>query len=244
MDSSADSFIRLGILLIAITSFMFMAVSAFRTYYLSVEEMRKQLKVFSVENTVAHCCTQQHKDASGKPIPICDKETISACIVNWFGSIETFNQRVQEKMQLALVPQLGYFSFSYSWMVACSMPVLWAYFPKVAYAAFNEDWTFAAQQVFWIMAWWLGALPIMTMSILAVSKVLSQRYACCTNFLANLIASWVVLPIYIGIELWLGFASTILPTLVADVVYASTLIIIAVLLAIAMACCRRRVEGK
>ncbi|OLP90954.1 Pentatricopeptide repeat-containing protein, chloroplastic [Symbiodinium microadriaticum] len=208
LDISTNSLLRLGLILLAITSFMFAAVTSFRRYYLSVQEMQLQLRNFAIEDTLTHCCTQDHKDASGNPIPICDEQIIIDCIVSWFGSTDAFNQRVRERMEVALVPQLGHFSFSYSWMVACSIPVLWAYMPKVFYAAFTGDWTFAADQVFFIVAWWLGAFPILNMCVLSLSNVLRRKCSRCVSFFVNLLASGVVLPVYIGIEIWIGFLSS------------------------------------
>ena len=244
LDISTNSLLRLGLILLAITSFMFAAVTSFRRYYLSVQEMQLQLRNFAIEDTLTHCCTQDHKDASGNPIPICDEQIIIDCIVSWFGSTDAFNQRVRERMEVALVPQLGHFSFSYSWMVACSIPVLWAYMPKVFYAAFTGDWTFAADQVFFIVAWWLGAFPILNMCVLSLSNVLRRKCSRCVSFFVNLLASGVVLPVYIGIEIWIGFLSSMFSFPVAQALYAGSLVAVALLLSVLMSCCQTSAKNQ
>ena len=238
LDISTNSLLRLALILLSITSFMFAAVSSFRRYYMSVQEMQLQLRNFAIEDTLTHCCSQDHKDASGNPIPICDKQIIIDCIVNWFGSTDAFNQRVRERMGVALLPQLGHFSFSYSWMVACSIPVLMAYMAKPFYAAFTGDWSFVTDQVLFIMAWWLGAFPILTMCVLALSNVLSRNFSRYFSFLVNLLASWVVLPIYIGIETWIGLLSSMFLFPVGQALYAGSLVAIALLLSLVMSRCR------
>ena len=238
LDISTNSLLRLALILLSITSFMFAAVSSFRRYYMSVQEMQLQLRNFAIEDTLTHCCIQDHKDASGNPIPICDKQIVIDCIVNWFGSTDAFNQRVRERMGVALLPQLGHFSFSYSWMVACSIPVLWAYMAKPFYAAFTGDWSFVTDQVLFIMAWWLGAFPILTMCVLALSNVLSRNFSRYFSFLVNLLASWVVLPIYIGIKTWIGLLSSMFSFPVGQALYAGSLVAIALLLSLVMSRCR------
>lgn len=159
LDASAMSMLRLALILLAITGFMFVAVSSFRKYHMSVKEMVEQLIDFSVHDAVACCCTQGHLDSSGNPIPLCDKEIILECILSWFGSVEVFNQRVRKQIQRALVPQLGHLSFSYSWMAACSIPVFWTYMARVIYFAFDGAWSDCLQAFFFTLAWWLGATP-------------------------------------------------------------------------------------
>ena len=223
--------LRLALILLAVTSFMFAAVSSFRRYYVSVQEMQMQLKDFAIEETLAHCCTMKHQDEEGNPITICDKQIIIDCIVHWFGSTDAFNQRVRERMQVALLPQLlGYLSFSYSWMVACCTPYVWGSMVPILLTALAEDWTYSADAALRAIAWWLGGFPIMGMSVVAVSKVLSRPCSRSISFLVNLMASSVVMPVYIGIEWWMVMWERMYPLPTGQAVYVGSLVFVALLL--------------
>ncbi|CAE7794915.1 Arsb [Symbiodinium sp. CCMP2592] len=225
--ATAAANLRLALLLLSVTSFMFAAVSSFRRYYASVEEMQMQLKDFAIEDTLTYCCTRNHRDESGNPIPICDRQIIVDCIVAWFGSTDAFNQRVRERMQAALVPKLGHLSFSYSWMVACCIPYLWASMAPVFLNALVEDWSYSADSALRIIAWWLGGFPIMGLSVLAVSKVTSRQCSRCISFLVNLLASWIIMPIYIGIELWITMLEHTYPFPTGQALYVGSLLAVA-----------------
>ena len=76
------------------------------------------------------------------------------------------------------------------------------------------------------------------MCVLALSNVLSRNFSRYFSFLVNLLASWVVLPIYIGIETWIGLLSSMFLFPVGQALYAGSLVAIALLLSLVMSRCR------
>ena len=52
--------------------------------------------------------------------------TICACITQWFGSIEAFEEYVQTDVTDVLVHQLQWCTFRYAWSCALGMPAFWA----------------------------------------------------------------------------------------------------------------------
>ncbi|CAJ1375237.1 unnamed protein product [Effrenium voratum] len=101
------------------------AVSVLRAYYRAVEDMEKKLRTLRIIDTSCACCSRGHMKADGTPM-LCDKVTICACITQWFGSIEAFEEYVQTDVTDVLVHQLQWCTFRYAWSCALGMPAFWA----------------------------------------------------------------------------------------------------------------------
>ncbi|CAJ1449959.1 unnamed protein product, partial [Effrenium voratum] len=102
-----------------------LAGQVLRSYYRSVETMKRQLAKFRFEETKSHCCTVRHIDViSGQPL-LCDRQIIRDCVCRWFGSVESFESCVQTKVPAALGQRLGRFALPLHWALGISITNLW-----------------------------------------------------------------------------------------------------------------------
>ncbi|CAE7035316.1 unnamed protein product [Symbiodinium sp. CCMP2592] len=105
-----------------------------RAYWRSIEVMKHQAAVFSFEKAQCDCCERGRHEGG-----LCDKDIIGKCVIAWFGSIESFENRVRMEMQVALAYQLAHAAFSYHRMVAAMIPWLWLQMDLSA--SHDGEWT-------------------------------------------------------------------------------------------------------
>ena len=72
----------------------YLATDSFRGYQRCIDKLQLQLKSFDMQAAQCYCCSVNHVDPSGSDDMVCDREIISQCISNWFGSVESFHQCV------------------------------------------------------------------------------------------------------------------------------------------------------
>lgn len=56
-----------------------------------------------------------------------DKEVLTTCVVEWFGSVEHFEEQVRTEVRKVLFHQVARFPFGYKWMVVASTFIWWAH---------------------------------------------------------------------------------------------------------------------
>lgn len=93
-------------------------ISVTRRYFRAVDNLRMELRAFSIEQTECDCCKRNHVDPQGNPIPICDRQVLLRCITTWFGSLEAFEKMVQTDVLKYLLEDLSSKFFTYRHCVA------------------------------------------------------------------------------------------------------------------------------
>lgn len=84
----------------------YVATDSFRCYQRCIDKLQLQLKSFDMQAAQCYCCSVNHVDPSGSDDMVCDREIISQCISNWFGSVESFHQCVHSTVFTNLSEQL------------------------------------------------------------------------------------------------------------------------------------------
>ena len=96
-----------------------------RAHFRAVDGILKQLETFSVkEHTVAHCCTLNHIDPDTGTTMTCDRIILEQCLEMWFGSVQAFNEFIQNELSLVF-KKLTTSTVPYTWIVAAGIPLLW-----------------------------------------------------------------------------------------------------------------------
>ena len=92
-----------------------LASGAVRAHFRAVDTMREQLRNFSLDFPMCHCCTLNHiNPKTGEPLP-CDRLAIGECIRSWFGSAAEFETLVQEQVADVLSERLTRY-LGHSWV--------------------------------------------------------------------------------------------------------------------------------
>ena len=91
----------------------------------SIDVMQHQVRHFTVEHSLCHCCESGHVNANGGQL-MCDRLIILRCISAWFGSVDAFESLVRTRLLKTLVYQLANQVFSYWRIVQVAIPVAWA----------------------------------------------------------------------------------------------------------------------
>ena len=83
--------------LFAFASF-YVSVAALRAYYRSAKLLETELASFTVKESRCWCCNEltDHTD-EGEEV-ICDRQVVLRCIVTWFGTVESFEERVRTEV--------------------------------------------------------------------------------------------------------------------------------------------------
>ena len=74
----------------------FIVAHLVRDFCRSVTTMCHQIGEFRFETAQSYCCSANHRSQTGETM-ICDREVIQQTINIWFGSVEAFEQRVQNE---------------------------------------------------------------------------------------------------------------------------------------------------
>ena len=91
----------------------------------SIDVMQHQVRHFTVEHSLCHCCESGHVKANGGQL-MCDRLIILRCISAWFGSVDAFESLVRTRLLKMLVFQLANQVFSYWRIVQATIPAAWA----------------------------------------------------------------------------------------------------------------------
>jgi hypothetical protein len=72
-----------------------------------VDILSKQLEGFSVRKAECLCCSSNHRDSvTGEEIP-CDRELVEASVMDWFGSLDAFDEFVHTEVKPMFRVQVG-----------------------------------------------------------------------------------------------------------------------------------------
>jgi len=123
-----------------------------------VMDAEKQFRNFSLQKVKCYCCSVNHLDQAGKPIP-CDKEILTDCIVEWYGSVEDFEVGVRTHVHDAFIEQVSRFPLGYQWTVGMTTCILWGQLDAIAARAHGGAYSYAASVVVATMAWFLWVTP-------------------------------------------------------------------------------------
>ncbi|CAE7244748.1 ift122 [Symbiodinium sp. CCMP2592] len=123
-----------------------------------VMDAEKQFRNFSMQKVKCYCCSVNHLDQAGKPMP-CDKEIIADCIVEWYGSVEDFEVGVRTHVHDAFIEQVSRFPLGYQWTVGMTTCILWGQLDAIAARAHGGAYSYAASVVVVTMAWFLWVTP-------------------------------------------------------------------------------------
>ena len=82
------------------------AADSIKNYNRCIDKLQLQLKDFDIQEARCFCCSVGHSDPSTNEPLTCDREIITQCISNWFGSIEVFNDCVHSTVFANLIEQL------------------------------------------------------------------------------------------------------------------------------------------
>ncbi|CAE7944849.1 unnamed protein product, partial [Symbiodinium sp. KB8] len=150
-------------------------VVTYRSYFRSIEELKHQLRVFSVQDATCYCCSKGHRNRSA-----CDKDMLLGCITVWFGSVEVFEERVRTDVLDCLLTQLSQDFFSYRQCIVALCPVMWSGLDFASggwlwckhlnqlpgsdgYCGNSERGSPESFLAHWLIrgaVWWLGAVPL------------------------------------------------------------------------------------
>jgi len=92
-------------------------------YWRGILQGDEQLRNFHWKDTTCDCCSRNHVDEHVS-IP-CDKEKLSGCIRQWFGSVDNFDHLVRSEVRAAFRSQMTKIPFGYWWLVGCATSLLW-----------------------------------------------------------------------------------------------------------------------
>ncbi|CAE7773743.1 unnamed protein product [Symbiodinium sp. CCMP2592] len=138
-----------------------------REYCRDVSTMCQQIGHFRIAMAQCYCCSSDHQiDGSDTPM-ICDRVIILHCIRRWFGSVEAFEEYVQNEVYDLLLDQLSNHMISY-WRLAEATPVqFWVSLDRAALHLrlfFQRD---SPHDLVWSLlivinglALWLGVIPM------------------------------------------------------------------------------------
>ncbi|CAE7443316.1 unnamed protein product [Symbiodinium natans] len=153
----------------------YVTATTYRHIFGSLEQVRRELKGFRLEDAKCHCCTKGH----ASPEELCDRKVMERCIVIWFGSVETFEERVRSDVLACLSKQLDTQLFSYRQCVQGMVPVIWTFMDTgSAQMHFNDHWKNLLAELIRGLAWWLGVVPSAYLIGLRVAYCLRRKRSC------------------------------------------------------------------
>eukprot|EP00439_Symbiodinium_sp_Y106_P049362 s2159_g6.t1 len=87
------------------------------------------------------------------------KEILTDCIVEWYGSVEDFEVSVRTHVHDAFIEQVSRFPLGYQWTVGMTTCILWGQLDAIAARAHGGAYSYAASVVVATMAWFLWVTP-------------------------------------------------------------------------------------
>ena len=125
----------------------YLAVRATRGYFRSLQTMEQQLQSLSFDRAECHCCKQNHRYPSGRPM-LCDKEVVKDCVNLWFGSQEAFEDFVRSKVSDIMIRKLNHV-WGYRTALGVAAPVMWIFIDFTArYLVLEHKLLFLANMPF------------------------------------------------------------------------------------------------
>jgi len=155
---------------------MCFAAHIVRAYCRSVSTMRDEVAKVTLESAQCYCCSVQHRDpVSGKDMEICDRRVLRRCVVEWFGSVESFEHRVQHEVLDVLTDQLSNNIFSYR-RIAEASSVFMAFFLDNAGTSCRDGvLDECTERLLKGVAYWLTSVPSMVAVSYRVAWALQRQ---------------------------------------------------------------------
>eukprot|EP00438_Fugacium_kawagutii_P011703 Skav231758 [mRNA] locus=scaffold695:102828:104060:- [translate_table: standard] len=176
--------------------FFSLAAASLRDHYRNVEVLLGQLSSFEVASAKCHCCTIG-TCASNKML--CDREIISRCIRNWFGSVSDFQEVTRSSVRSILHRQLGGKLFPYRWVLASSLPLLWGFMDMISPRLRAGAWLEALNLTLIGFGWWLFAFPaFFALSLILARRMRTRFQPRCLDHMATLMVSTCITSLTLG----------------------------------------------
>ena len=180
-------------------------ISAFRSYFRTLEESTHRLQEFQVHKAVCWCCSVNHLDpVTQNEIDVCDREVVQMCVSSWFGSTTNFEVTVRSQVAEALKHQVGSDAFPYGWILGSSAPLMWMLLDLIA--SYQKDETLHFMVPFWIIrgfAWWLWGVPtIATIGLFGARRLRAKGSSLLAENCRNLLVVVGASPIVVVLVLW------------------------------------------
>lgn len=217
---------------------LYMVSRSLRAHFRAVDSIRKQLETFSVkEDTVAHCCTLNHVDPATGATLTCDRVILEKCLVLWFGSVQAFNEFIQNELSVVF-KKLTTSTVPYTWIVAAGIPLLWFHAGNAAYHLRTENYQAAARLVFYVPSWWLAIGPTcLQLFVWLLRRVRRQCSSLCQEVLVNFGCSMYAAFIYFVVAAFEGFWYTTFGTDVPSMAAFSVVVMTICALIPCVTCC-------
>ena len=143
-------------------------VAMSRAYFRNIDALWKELENFTTDKATCHCCTEGHQAGQ-----VCDRKILLQCISMWFGSVESFEQTVRQRVLGILANHLRHELFSYKSCLACTAPILWHFMDTLAgdlhYRESKSHFDQAFFQILRALGWWLGCIPAIFFTMLLLA---------------------------------------------------------------------------
>ena len=97
-------------------------------------------------------------DRQDREIP-CDKQVITECVRQWFGSVDAFKDDVRSGVAAALSEGLGDLVFPYLCVLAAAAPILWGQGDFIASRLREGEFYDAGVTAVIGLAYWFAAIP-------------------------------------------------------------------------------------
>lgn len=183
---------------VAVFVVMYLAIAECRRYYHSLDVLNEQLLTFKVCNTKCWCCSCDHLTPSGQVLP-CDREIVSRCLNEWFGSVEGFETAAMAELASASKAQMGRQVFPWSMLLSSTVPVVWLCLDMAV--SYEKDGQEGARNHWLVVsiAYWLGSLPITAAWIFWVAKTFRKpiRRSKCCDRLATVLVLASAIPVFL-----------------------------------------------
>eukprot|EP00439_Symbiodinium_sp_Y106_P075139 s910_g14.t2 len=154
---------------------MCFAAHIVRAYCRSVSTMRDEVAKVTLESQ-CYCCSVQHRDpVSGKDMEICDRRILRRCVVEWFGSVESFEHRVQHEVLDVLTDQLSNNIFSYHRIAEASSVFMAFFFDNAGTSCRDGVLDECTERLLKGVAYWLTSVPSMVAVSYRVAWALQRQ---------------------------------------------------------------------
>lgn len=117
-----DAPYTLYVILLGLMVYTWFVSHMWLSYSDSSENALRELKKFRLADAKCLCCSLNHMTPKGQKILTCDRELISTCVEQWFGSVEEFEKSVQNHVLRALSRGLGGIFIPYPLMLLQVLP--------------------------------------------------------------------------------------------------------------------------
>ncbi|CAE7452467.1 unnamed protein product [Symbiodinium necroappetens] len=163
-------------------------VCVWRRHYRQIDNLKTQLQNFTISKTKSNCCERGHVDAQGRKLP-CDKAVLTACVRQWFGSVDAFEDNVRSGVAAALSEGLGKGGFPYPYVLAAAAPTLWGQGDFTASRLREREFYYAGVTAIIGLAYWLAAIPFLFACGGLIVHKFRHRYSPCLDTLVPVFAA-------------------------------------------------------